>query len=157
MEERLFRFNPFDIEHWTVEQVVAQYKEFEQAMPDDDGTTYTLATSIELYANMGYLIGEMIARYYYDTANLEAEIKAGMALQVYKNRDIWVQSHADKPPAMSYFEAEAYAFYKDKLQQLAKMESNLKRFKFAYDSLEAKQNALKKKLESIKYDTFGRT
>ena len=38
-----------------------------------------------------------------------------------------------------------------RLKQI-KAESMLTRFKKAYDSLETKQNALKKKLEAMKYD-----
>jgi hypothetical protein len=156
MNERLWLFNPFDIQNWTDEQVAEQFRTFEKSIPDDDGTAFTYANTVEIYANMNALIGEMVARYAFRTAEREASLKSTMALYTYKQRDLWVQTNAEKAPAMSYFEAQSYAFYQTELLALAQMESNLKRFKYAYESFEAKQNAVKKKLESIRYDTFGR-
>lgn len=156
MEEKLFRFNPFQIEQWTPEQVKEQYEVFSQQLQDDDTSTIALAENIDIYANMGYLIGEMIARYYQTVANFEASIKSKIAMDIYRERDVWVKSQAEKPPAMSYFEAIVHSKFEKELLELADYEAKLKRFKYAYDSIEAKQNALKKKLESVRYDTFGR-
>ena len=56
---------------------------------------------------------------------------------------------------MSYFEALATRFCEEDIKLLAQKESDLKRFKNAYSSVEEKLNALKKKMESIKYEEFG--
>ena len=56
---------------------------------------------------------------------------------------------------MSYFEALATRFCEEDIKLLAQKESDLKRFKNAYESLETKTNALKKKMESIKYEEFN--
>ena len=56
---------------------------------------------------------------------------------------------------MSYFQALASDFVKDKRVALAKKESDLKRFKIAYDSIEAKMNAVKKKMEAVRFEEFG--
>ena len=86
----------------------------------------------------------------------KVEVETTIANQIYRERSQWSKESAEKAPAMSYFENKANSIYLDDLKELARLESNLKRFKYAYDSIESKQNALKKKMESIKYDTFNR-
>lgn len=155
MKETLFRFNPFNIANWTNEQVKEQYDIFAESLIDSDNSI-ALATNIDLYANMGYLIGEMIARYYQDVSITEAEYKVSLANEITKSRNQWLKEHSDKPPAMSFFENQVMSKQLDELKELTRLETNLKRFKYAYESIDQKQNALKKKLESIKYDTIGR-
>jgi len=155
MNEKLFIFNPFNIKNWTNEEVKEQYTILEQALTSGD-TPFELATNIELYANMGYLIGEMIARYYEVVEISSVELKVAISTEIYKDRDYWLSTKTDKPPAMSYFESKALSKNMEDHKKLAHQESVLKRFKFAYDSIEQKQNALKKKLEAVKYDTFNR-
>ena len=53
---------------------------------------------------------------------------------------------------MSYFEAQAEDIVHDIRLEQIKAESMLTRFKNAYKSLETKQNALKKKLDGLKYE-----
>lgn len=154
-QERLFRFNPFKIMEWTEEVLIEQYNILEESLTGND-TPMELANDIDLYANMGYLIGEMVARYGEMVANDEAILKSNIANEVYRERDQWVKEKADKPPAMAYFENKALSKYIKEQILLNQKESSLKRFKIAFESLQDKQNALKKKIESIKFDTFGR-
>jgi len=155
MKEILFRFNPFTIAEWSNNQVKEQYDVFANELVDDD-TQMVLANNIDLYANMGYLIGEMIARYSEDVANMEAKLKSNVSNQIYKLREQWLKDSADKPPAMSYFENKANSMYLDETMELNTKEAFLKRFKYAYDSIQDKQNALKKKLDSVRFDLLGR-
>lgn len=154
-QEKLFRFNPFNIKNWKDEEVKEQYEILENSLCTGDAPS-ELAWDIELYANMGYLIGEMVARYYELVAIQKVQTDVNIANAIYRERKDWANSNTDKAPAMSYFENKAQSQYLDELKELARLESNLKRFKYAYDSIESKQNALKKKMESIKYDTFNR-
>lgn len=154
-QEKLFRFNPFNIKNWTDSEVKEQYEILENSLCTGDAPS-ELAWDIELYANMGYLIGEMVARYYELVAIQKVQTDVNIANAIYRERKDWANSNTDKAPAMSYFENKAQSQYLDELKELARLESNLKRFKYAYDSIESKQNALKKKMESIKYDTFNR-
>lgn len=154
-QEKLFRFNPFNIKNWKDEEVKEQYEILENSLCLGDAPS-ELAWDIELYANMGYLIGEMVARYYELVAIQKVQTDVNIANAIYRERKDWANSNTDKAPAMSYFENKAQSQYLDELKELARLESNLKRFKYAYDSIESKQNALKKKMESIKYDTFNR-
>lgn len=152
--ERLFIFNPFNIKNWQDYEVEEQYAILEQSLSDGD-TPSELAFNIEVYANMGYLIGEMIARYYEYVETDSINLKVQLSNTLYKQRDQWLREKSEKPPAMSYFEAKALSMLLEEHTTLIKSESILKRFKFAYDSIEQKQNALKKKLEAVKYDTFN--
>ena len=71
---------------------------------------------------------------------------------IYKLRKDWMETSTEKAPAMSYFEAQAEDSVIDLRVKQLKAESMLTRFKKAYTSLETKQNALKKKLDAIKYE-----
>ena len=75
--------------------------------------------------------------------------------QIYIQRKQWQETNADKPPAMSYFEAMASDYVKEDRVKYAKKKSDLERFKRAYDSIENKMNAVKKKMEAVKYEEFG--
>lgn len=155
MPETLFRFNPFNIKEQPDDWIVAQYTAQEESLMFDDSPS-ALAHDIDVYANMNYLIGEMIARYSLLVSIADAELKVNLSNMTYKQRDQYVATHADKPPAMSYFENVALSLYLKENIELSRMESVLKRYKIAYESIEAKQNALKKKLDAIRFDVLNR-
>ena len=71
--------------------------------------------------------------------------------QIYMQRKQWQETQTEKAPAMSYFESMAKEYVKQDLAELAKMEAQLFRFKKAYDSTTEIINALKKKMEAMKY------
>lgn len=155
MNEKLYLFNPFNIKEWSNEQVKEQLTILIAKYNVDAFTPYQYALNIENLANQLYLIGEMIARLHETVYINKAEVENEENLQVYKQRDIWEKTHQGKAPAMTYFQALASDFVKDKRLSLAKSESDLKRFKIAYESIEAKMNAVKKKMEAVKYEEFG--
>lgn len=155
MRNTVFKFNPFLIQEWTNAEVKEQYSLIEEELMFDD-TPMAIANDIDCYANMGYLIGEMIARYYMEVSTSEAELKVSISNAIYRERNDWSKTNTDKAPAMSFFENKANSQYLEEIKKLSSYEANLKRFKYAYDSIDAKQNALKKKLESLKYDTLSR-
>lgn len=153
--EKVFRFNPFTIMEWTEAEVIAQYTWLEESLTYGDEPS-ALADDIDTFANMNYLIGEMTARYYKIVADFEAELKVNTANAVYRERNNWMKINTDKTPAMAYFEAKAQSMYLDEYKQLSDYESRLKRFKIAYDSIDSKQNALKKKMDAIRFDQLNR-
>lgn len=153
--ERYFRFNPFQIEEWTELELSEQYSILENSLCFGD-TPMELAHDIDVYANMGYLIGEMIARYYRIVGDVDAQLKVDISNDVYRERNQWMKTNDGKAPAMTYFESLATSKYIDRYKELHLKESRLKRFKFAYDSLDSKMNALKKKIEAVKFDIFNK-
>lgn len=155
MNEKVYLFNPFDIKNWEKIQIKEQLDELINRYNNDASTPYEHALNIENLANQMYLIGEMVARLSETVNVMKAEVSNNENLQVYKQRDIWEKTHEGKAPAMSYFQALASDFVKDDRITLAKNESDLKRFRIAYDSIEAKMNAVKKKMEAVKYEEFG--
>jgi len=155
MKEILFRFNPFTVAEWSNDQIKEQYDVFAKNLMEGD-SPMELSTNIDLYANMGYLIGEMIARYSRDVDDMEAQLKVDIANTISKERIQWLKDNADKPPAMSFFENRALSMNLVAMKDLNEKEAFRKRFKYAYDSIQDKQNALKKKLESVRYEIGGR-
>ena len=150
--ERLYMFNPFQIQNARSEEIAETYKNLQQQLILDADTGFMIAKNIEIYANMNFLLGEMIARLQEEHDTLKTHISIIENEQIYTHRKQWQETNTEKPPAMSYFEAKAKEFVKDELKQLAQTGSRLFRFKKAYESIESKQNALKKKLEAIKFE-----
>ena len=152
IDEKSYMFNPFKISRANEEEIINTYSNFQNALLVDAETGFEIASNIERYANMNYLLGEMIARYKEQYNNLKNDIAVTEAKQVYMNRKQWIETNTEKPPAMSYFEAMAKEYVKKDVIELGRMESQIDRFKNAYNSITEKQNALKKKLEIIRYE-----
>lgn len=150
--EKLYMFNPFNMSKAESQEIADTYQGLQSELIINADTGVEISKNIELYANMNYLIGEMIARITeeYDTLKVETSIKENKKL--YSARQEWKEISEEKAPAISYFEAIAKESVKDDLKKLAELGARLFRFKKAYESIESKQNALKKKLESIRYE-----
>jgi hypothetical protein len=150
--ERLYMFNPFRIQNARSEEIAETYKNLQDQLVQDADTGFMIAKNIEIYANMNFLLGEMIARLQEEHDTLKTDISIMENKQIYMQRKQWQETNSEKAPAMSYFEAMAKEFVKEDLKNLAHIGSRLFRFKKAYESIESKQNALKKKLEAIKFE-----
>lgn len=152
IDEKSYMFNPFKISRANEEEIINTYSNFQNSLIVDAETGFEIASNIEKYANMNYLLGEMLARYKEQYNNLKNDITVTEAKQVYMSRKQWIETNTEKPPAMSYFEAMAKEYVKKDVIELGRMESQIDRFKNAYNSITEKQNALKKKLEIIRYE-----
>lgn len=152
IDERSYMFNPFKISRASEEEIINTYSNFQNALIVEPDTGFEIASNIEKYANMNYLLGEMLARYKEQYNNLKNDITITEAKQVYMSRKQWIETNTEKPPAMSYFEAMAKEYVKKDLMELGRMDSQIDRFKNAYNSITEKQNALKKKIEIMKLE-----
>lgn len=150
--EKLYMFNPFDIVHVDNLKISETYKNLQEQLMEDADTGYVIANNIEIYANMNYLLGEMIARIQQEYDLLKTEISIKENKQIYLQRKNWQETNKEKAPAMSYFEAIAKESVKEDSKKLAELGARLFRFKKAYESIDSKQNALKKKIEAIRYE-----
>lgn len=150
--EKLYMFNPFTIQNADSQKIADTYSKLQSELIEEADTGFKIAKNIELYANMNYLLGEMIARLQqeYDTLKTETSIQENK--QIYMQRKQWQETNKEKAPAMSYFEAMAKEFVKEDSKKLAELGARLFRFKKAYESIDSKQNALKKKIEAIRYE-----
>lgn len=148
--EKLYMFNPFTIQNADSQKIADTYTNLQNKLIREADTGWKLASNIEIYANMNYLIGEMIARIQQEYDELKTEISIAENKQVYMQRKQWSETQKEKPPAMSYFEAMAKEYVKEDSKKLAELGARLFRFKKAYESIDSKQNALKKKIEAIK-------
>lgn len=155
MNEKVYLFNPFNIKNWENNEVKEQFEEIIGKYNDDASTLYELSLNVENISNQIVLIGEMVVRYKLNVSVLKDDIKNNLNLQIYKQRDIWEKTHEGKTPAMSYFEALANDFVKESRNELREKECDLERFQIFYESLENKMNAVKKKMEAVKYEEFG--
>lgn len=150
--EKLYMFNPFTIQRADSQKIADTYIKLQDELKNDADTGFEISKNIEIYANMNYLIGEMIARLQQEYDTLKTEISITENKQIYMQRKQWQETQSEKPPAMSYFEAMAKEFVKEDSKKLAELGSRLFRFKKAYESIDSKQNALKKKIEAIRYE-----
>lgn len=150
--EKLYMFNPFTIQNAESQKIADTYSNLQNEITENADTGFELSKNIEIYANMNYLIGEMIARLQKEYDLLKTEISIQENKQIYVQRKQWQETQTEKPPAMSYFEAMAKEFVKEDSKKLAELGAKLFRFKKAYESIDSKQNALKKKIEVIRYE-----
>ena len=152
MDEKLYLFNPFEIKKSSDVEIRDMYKEVFKKLHEEPNTMYEYAHNVEVYSNLNYLIGEVIARLTKDVIELKTKIKIDTAINTTEERKRWVDG---KAPAMSYFEGIATRISQNDINGLADKECSLARFKNAYKSTEEKINALKRKMESIKYEEFN--
>lgn len=150
--EKLYMFNPFTIQNADSQKIADTYSNLQKELIENPDTGFNIAKNIEIYANMNYLLGEMIARIQQEYDTLKTDISISENKQIYMQRKQWQETQTDKPPAMSYFEAIAKEYVKEDSKELAELGARLFRFKKAYESIDSKQNALKKKIEAIRYE-----
>ena len=155
MNNELYLFNPFQIKKKTEIQLKEIYEEVYKELLDECNTMYEYAHNIEVYSNLNYIIGEIVARLQKDVIELKTKIKIDTAITQTEERKNWNVEENGKAPAISYFEALATRFSQADINRLADKECSLMRFKNAYNSTEEKINAIKKKMEAIKYEEFN--
>lgn len=151
MIEREYLFNPFLLQTASDEELSQTINELAQKYKYSD-MVYDIAFNINLESDLLMIYGEFISRLTesYLLKKLQCDNKE--AQRVYELRKEWVDNNNDKAPSIEYFKAQASNEIKEERASQLKDESMLTRFKKAYSSLESKQNALKKKLEVIKYE-----
>lgn len=152
MQEKEYLFNPFNIKNKTSKDLRDMYSNVFQQLLEEPNTMYEYAHNLEVYSNLNYIIGEVIARLTKDVIELKTKIKIDTAINTTEERKHWSDG---KPPAMSYFEGVATRMSKDDINSLADKECSLARFKNAYKSTEEKINAIKKKMEAVRYEEFN--
>ena len=154
MENKMYLFNPFNIKNINEYELKNLFDEVFKELLDQCNTMYEYSHNIEVYANLNYIIGEIVARLKGDIIELKTKIDIDMAINKTSQRLAWNKERDGKPPAMDYFEALAKRISQNDINKLAKKEENLERFKNTYKTMEEKINALKKRQESIKYEEF---
>lgn len=153
--EKLFMFNPFALKEWSNEEIKEQIDVLINNYHPDAEVMMDMALNVENLSNQMYLIGEMIARITENYNLSKADLENDTNFIVYAERNDYEKKHDGKVPAMSYFQALAYNQTKEKRQSVAKLDADLKRFKVAYESVEAKMQAVKKKMEAYKFELTG--
>ena len=155
MNKELYLFNPFEIKKKNEIELKNIYEAVYNELLEECNTMFEYAHNIEVYSNLNYIIGEIVARLQKDVIELKTKIRIDTAITQTNERKNWNTEVDGKPPAISYFEALATRFSQSDINKLADKECSLMRFKNAYKSTEEKINALKKKMESIRYETFN--
>lgn len=155
MNEKLYLFNPFNIKNVDEFKLKDIYSNVFQKLIEEPNSMYEYAHNIEVYSNLNYIIGEIIARLTKDIIELKTKIQIDTAINQTEERKNWNTEVDGKAPAISYFEALATRMSKDDINKLADKECSLKRFKNSYEATNEKINALKKKMDSIKFEEFG--
>lgn len=149
-----YLYNPFNIKNKSELELQKMYQDTFLKLIEEPNSMYEYATNIEVYSNLNYLVGEIIARLTRDIINIKTNIEINKSIKMVEERKLWQETMKEKPPAMAYFEALGTRFCQTDINTLADMECSLKRFKNAYNSITEKINALKKKMESIKFEEF---
>ena len=150
--ETEYLFNPFNIKNINEKELANMYHDVFESLLDEPNTMFEYSHNIEIYSNLNYIIGEIIARLTKDLIEIKTSIQIKSALKCVEERKQWNVERDGKQPAMVYFEALGTKFCEDEINKQAEKECSLKRFQNAYKSIEEKINALKRKLDSIKFE-----
>lgn len=154
--EKTYLYNPFDVKVWSDKQIEIQVRELLTRYQHDDDTMYGMAKNVETLANIMYLFGEMVARLTKEYGLLKIDCDAKEKKAVTVERKKWVtENPGEKVPAMSFFEAKAAEYVRDDKEKVLDRYADLTRFKEASDKYEQIMNAIKKKMEAIKFEEFN--
>lgn len=151
MFSREYLFNPFKLQTSTDDELSDVISSLADLYKRGDDP-YDVAFNINLESDMLMVYGEFIARLQEEYSLTKLEADNMVAKAIYQLRNEWKRQNDEKAPAISYFEAMAEDMAKELRSKQYKDEAMLTRFKKAYNSLETKQNALKKKLEAMRYE-----
>ena len=80
MNKDLYLFNPFEIKKKTEIELKNIYEAVYNELLDEPNVMYEYAHNIEVYSNLNYIIGEIIARLQRDVIELETKIKIDTAI-----------------------------------------------------------------------------
>lgn len=155
MEEKLYLFNPFLIKNVDNNKLRDIYNEVYKDLLKEPNTMYEYSHNIEIYSNLNYIIGEIIARLTKDLIELKTEIQIKSAIKCVEERKNWNVERDGKQPAMAYFEALGIRYCEEQIKLQAEKECSIRRFRNAYESTNEKINALKKKMDAIKFESVG--
>lgn len=155
--EKAYLYNPFDVKNWSAAQIEEQVRALIPRYSGDDDTMYGMARNVETIANINYLFGEMIARLTKQYGLKKIDVDAKEKKQATLARRAWgLNNPMEKYPAMSYFEAEAAEYVRQDKETLMSVYEDLTRFKNASEKYEQIMNAIKKKMDAVKYEEFNR-
>lgn len=156
MNEKYYLFNPFNIRNATSKELQTMYQVVFEGLLEECNTMFEYSHNIEVYSNLNYIIGEIIARLTKDIIELKTKIQIDTAFNTTEERKNWNKEIDGKAPALAYFEALATRMSRDDINRLADKECSLKRFKNSYTATEEKINSLKKRMDAIKFEEFNK-
>lgn len=152
--EKTYLVSPFELKKWGQAQIVEQVNEIINRYDSSADTMYEMAKQVDLLSDLLYLYGEMIARLTENHELIKIRNDNKENKEVYRQRSNWTSVSKEKAPAMSYFEALASEIVEKDRQEEAELKADLTRFKKAYESIETKQNAIKKKMDAVKFESL---
>ena len=80
MENKMYLFNPFNIKNINEYELKNLFDEVFKELLDQCNTMYEYSHNIEVYANLNYIIGEIVARLKGDIIELKTKIDIDMAI-----------------------------------------------------------------------------
>lgn len=152
MFERVYMFNPYLMQTATDQELSAEINRLASMFRFDPNLPQDITFDINIDADLLMIYGEFIARLQKRASLKRMEADSIEDKAVYNLRRDWAKTSTEKPPAMSFFEAQARDLAKQIREEQLNAEEMLTRFKRASESVENKMNALKKQLETLKYE-----
>lgn len=149
VNEKLFFFSPveakkadYDDLNDILNRLIGKYN-YQAKLP------FEVAKNIEVMSNMLFIYGIFEAKLSEEVSLLKLEADKKEAKAIYEERKKWMETHMDKPPAMSYFEALAADLVTDIREKQYKQDGFREAFRSSYESIREKINAQKRLLEAM--------
>ena len=151
---KIKEFNPFDLPNATQEQLTNEVKKLIDAIDENADTPVTLSENVLIYSQLLYLYGEIRVRCQKAYSMVKLENKNKELILLNDIKDEWSKDHDGKAPTAKYFEAKvALQMKEDRLKEI-KCAEQVERFDNAYDATKEKMNAVKRKIDSIRYESI---
>lgn len=150
--EEFNKFNPFNLKNETDDNIIDRITSLMDEIDEEADTMVVLSDNVILLTDVIYLYGELIARLQKKAALLKMQNNNEESMLAFKLKSEWKNG---KAPAIAYFNTQAAIQMTEKRNEEIEVGSQLTRIKYAYDATEEKINAVKKKIESIRYEELG--
>lgn len=140
-------YNPYEISKYSDKQLVDQIKKIIDQCDDTKDSVSALTDDVMRLTDVLYIYGELYTRAQKEYSLLKYENGIEETQIAYKKK----AESKEKFP-ITYFNTLAQQEMLDKKKSEIDLQLNVNRLKYAYDATQEKINALKKKIESKKYE-----
>ena len=140
-------YNPFDISKYTDEQLVKHIEKLLKECDDTSENATDLAEDVLRLSDVLYIYGELQTR----TSKEYSLVKYQNGIKEIKLAHE-LKSKSDEKAAASYFSALAQEQMVIDYMRETELKANVDRYKLAYDATQEKINAIKKKIDSKRYE-----
>lgn len=145
-EELNMHYNPFDIKNISEDKIVKHIKDLINSLSEDDNIS-ALSENVVKLSDVLYLYGELLVRAQKEYSLIKYQNNTKEVALAYKKK-----SETKEKYPMTYFSNLSQIEMENDYKQEIDAQMNVNRLKYAYEATQERINAIKKKIDSKKYE-----